>query len=101
MTHSKHNAFRNNRVHVLSKKCDTCIFRPGNKMNLNEGRVADMVAKAVKNESAIICHATLGTGADAVCRGFHDVHGDEVATMRLAKALDVIEWQDPPSKDQT
>lgn len=63
--------FRDDRVHVLSEKCATCIFRPGNLMRLRAGRVREMVDEARKNESAIVCHSTLG-GHEAVCRGFFD-----------------------------
>ena len=80
---SKHNAFRAGKVHVKARPCSTCIFHRGNKMQLAEGRVEQMVADAERNESAIICHSTLGTKANAVCRGFFDEHS--TLPLRLAR----------------
>lgn len=62
---------------LLSEPCLTCIFRPGNKMHLNPGRVAAMVGQAHADESFIVCHKTLPGEAPprfrpAVCRGFYD-----------------------------
>lgn len=84
-----HNAFRGWRVHVKGKMCSTCIFRTGNLMSLVPGRVEQMVAKAERDASAIICHDTLG-GDNAVCRGFFDRH--KTAPLQVAERLGVIEW---------
>jgi hypothetical protein len=51
--------FRDGRVHVCARMCDTCICRPGNLMELEEGRVEQMVALATMAESCIPCHETL------------------------------------------
>lgn len=92
------NAYRNGRVHVLNAKCATCIFRPGNLMHLADGRRDDMVHAARADDTAIICHATLPDDVDnAICRGFYDIHGRDVATLRLAQLANVITWQDQPS----
>lgn len=88
------NAYREGRVHVLAERCATCIFRPGNLMQLNRGRVRGMVDDARRHESAIICHATLYTGANAVCRGFFEAHATQ--PLQLADRLGLITWQDPP-----
>lgn len=62
------------RVRLCERRCDTCIFRPGNLMRLSEGRLKDMVDSCVRNEGHVTCHDTL-TGNDkglpgAVCRGW-------------------------------
>lgn len=85
----RRNSYRNGRVHVKRVRCPTCIFRPGNLMQLNDGRVDDMVAEATANESAITCHATLD-GDNAVCRGFFDLHATQ--PLQLADRLGYIEW---------
>ena len=87
---SRHNAFRDGRVHVQAEMCSTCVFRPGNLMSLQPGRVRDMVNEARRHDSAIVCHQTLGTGANAVCRGFYD-HWS-TTPLQLAERLDLIEW---------
>ncbi len=87
---SRRSPFRNNRVHVMSRLCDTCIFRPGNLMRLEEGRVDQMVRDSCAQDTAIICHETLD-GNKAVCRGFYERH--PTLPLILADKLGRIEWQ--------
>ena len=86
------NTFRNGKVHVLSEQCKTCIFRPGNLMQLSRGRVKEMVRLSKKTESYIVCHSTL-EGDTAVCRGFFDRHRTQ--PLQIAERLGYIEWQEP------
>ena len=88
------NIYRKGKVHVLAEQCSTCIFRPGNLMNLRRGTVKKLVAAAVADNSAIICHQTLGTRASAACRGFYDRHATQ--PLRIADRLGMIEWQELP-----
>jgi hypothetical protein len=83
--------YRNGRVHVCAERCATCIFRPGNRMQLQRGRVRQMVDEAKANESAITCHATL-TGEQAVCRGFFELHPTQ--PLQIAEWLGIINWQE-------
>jgi hypothetical protein len=75
--------------------CSTCIFRPGNLMHLEEGRVQSMVAGADENGSCIPCHRHLYNDEkiQPVCRGYWD-HGNSV-TLRLAAAMEIVEWHGP------
>lgn len=86
------------RVHVLARQCATCVFRPGNPMRLEAGRVAGMVASAVRDGGAITCHETLYGQADqeAVCRGFYDAHGHRVLALELAPRLGILVEVEPP-----
>lgn len=81
------NTYRDGKVHLMKQMCPTCIFRPGNKMQLENGRVEEMVAAATRDNSAIICHSTLDVD-NAVCRGFFDRHATQ--TLRIAERLNVI-----------
>lgn len=92
MTRRKKPVFRDGKIHVCRTMCKTCIFKPGNLMNLQPGRVEQMVADATKNESCIPCHCTLG-GAEAVCRGFYERH--PTSPLQIAQRLDRIELVDP------
>jgi len=65
-------------------------------MHLERGRVAGMVRDAQRNDSAIICHATLGTKANAVCRGFFDRYS--TLPLRLAQVIGNLVFVDPPKK---
>ncbi|MFE9770622.1 hypothetical protein ACFYOV_02850 [Streptomyces sp. NPDC005931] len=81
-------------VRVCEDRCTTCIFRPGNLMNLEPGRVAGMVNRAVADEGHIVCHKTLGTEAPAICEGFaaHPRGRAASLALRLARAgvLEII-----------
>lgn len=67
-------------------------------MDLEPGRVEQMVADSLRKDSAIICHATLGTDHPAVCRGFFDRHSRDVLPLRLAVMLERLSPVDPPDK---
>lgn len=84
----KNNSYRDGKVHVKKALCKTCIFRPGNKMHLEEGRVEGMVKSATEDGGAIICHDTLGTKENAVCRGFFNKH--KTSTLQVAERLGFI-----------
>lgn len=86
--------YRDGLVHVHRRMCSTCIFRPGNLMRLDEGRVEGMVADS-GDDGCIPCHQVLGE-EPSVCRGFFDLHKN--AILQVAERLDVITFTDPPEK---
>lgn len=90
------NAYRDGKVHVCSTMCDTCVFRPGNLMSLNPGRLRELIEQNRKAESGLVCHGTLGTDANAICRGFYDRYPTQ--PLQIASRLGRIRWQDPPTK---
>lgn len=81
------------KLRVMAEKCSTCIFRPGNKMRLNDGRVAGMLQDIRMRDSYITCHQTLGTGEPgAICKGGSDAHMGQLE--RIARRIDgVLEVQ--------
>ena len=89
------NIYRDGQVHVMAEKCSTCIFRPGNLMDLAPGRVAGMVRDCLEQDSTIVCHKTLyrRTRKHAVCRGFFDAYQGDIAPLRLAVAMGKIKEQ--------
>lgn len=64
-------------------------------MELNSGRVRQMVDEARAGEGAIVCHATLESGEHAVCRGFVDRYATQ--PLQIAERLDMFELVDPDS----
>lgn len=92
--HDPEGPFRDGKLWVLDDKCPTCIFRPGNLMDLDPETRDEMVAQAVRRQSTINCHSTLD-GPRSVCRGFYDVHRHEIFPLRLAAAMDLIEFEAP------
>ncbi|SEB46397.1 hypothetical protein SAMN04489727_1956 [Amycolatopsis tolypomycina] len=88
---------------LLTRKCETCIFRPGNLMHLNDGARDDMVRAALASDSWIVCHATLPAagipvGEQAICRGFWDVHARDSSGCRLAVAFGGPVLVPPPTE---
>jgi hypothetical protein len=90
---AKYAMYHEGRVHLCSRMCSTCIFLPGNKMFLEPGRVEEMVAASLKNDSGICCHATIGTEHPAVCKGFLDRH--HTIPIRLAQVMGLTAEVDP------
>jgi hypothetical protein len=88
---TKHNVFVNDKVHVRRRQCETCIF--GKNSPINTERRDEMVAKC-GDEGVIPCHKHIHQDApiEPVCHGFYALKGN--MTLRLADALDYIEWWD-------
>lgn len=93
---SEHNVYRDGKIHVMSAKCSTCIYRPGNLMRLAEGRKESMERDAVDSDGMIPCHQTLveydGVGDNAICRGFFDTQWRNIVALRLARVMGIIEF---------
>ncbi len=87
--------FRDNKLYVLDRKCDTCIFRPGNLMHLRDGARDKMVAECIEQNSQIPCHETLD-GPRSVCRGYWDLHKRDVPVLRMAVAFGMVAFDPPP-----
>lgn len=79
------------RPQLLSEKCKTCLYRPGNPANVRPGRVADITAKAIAGGGGLTCHSTLapglGNAARALCRGFYDAYGYLTNLIRINERL--------------
>lgn len=93
--------FRDDRVHVLAERCSTCVFRPGNQMKLEPGRVKDLLEDNLAADSALQCHKTLPYAAEgwepAVCRGFFDhPRSNESLALRMARVMNVITFDPIP-----
>lgn len=96
-----HEVYRNKRVHVLSERCSSCIFRSatdGRIQGVPPSRVAEMVQTARGNDSVIPCHQTIYEDdvEPAICRGYYDGSSDRIAALRVAKMLEAITFVDPP-----
>lgn len=92
-----HAIYVDGRVRVMRRMCDTCIFRSGNLMRLEPGRVDGMVRDAVARDSTIVCHDTLTHPLHAACRGFFDRH--KTQPLQVAERLRLVRWVEPNGKD--
>lgn len=96
MGRRKHNVVDSTGVRIMAELCATCIFRPGNKMQLHPDRVQGMVADALSREGGtIVCHETLDHREHAVCRGFFNRHKNDVALLQIAERMGVVVWHRP------
>lgn len=78
------------RVHVQQRMCDTCIFRPGNLMHLEEGRVESMV-EGCGEDGIIPCHEHMDTDTPGVCHGQYTKHRNQV--LQIAERFKVVKFQ--------
>lgn len=95
-----HDVYRDGKVHVLAEECETCVFRPGNRMRLEPGRLAGMVRDAKRADSTIVCHSTLYRTdgvRHAACRGFFDRH--PTTPLQVAERLGCVEYDPVPPKE--
>jgi hypothetical protein len=65
------------KARLLSRRCDTCILRPGDLMHLGTDRLRHFLNQVRSADSFVICHQTLpgmcdDTTLPAICRGFFD-----------------------------
>ncbi|MEU4677932.1 hypothetical protein [Micromonospora sp. NPDC023737] len=84
---------------LMSRQCDTCIFAPGNRMNLGPGRLRALVTQAREQGSYIVCHDTLPhylypQAKPAICRGFADRY--RTRALQLIERLWGFVEVDPP-----
>lgn len=79
-------------MHVCEVMCPTCVFRPGNLMDLRPGRLRGMVDEALADEGCVPCHERLRTAGctdgDAVCRGFFDRYPTQ--PLQVAERLGLL-----------
>lgn len=86
--------YSDGKVHVMAQMCSTCVFRPGNLMNLMPGRLKAMVTESIAEGGGITCHKTILGQAEqeATCRGFFDKYGERVQALQVADRIGVIEY---------
>lgn len=86
-----------NGLRVFTAPCSTCIFRPGNPMNLTPGRVKGMVEDVVRDDSFTTCHQTLtGEHPPTLCHGMTERHAGQI--VRIAERIGFIDLIEPPAK---
>ena len=97
-------------VQVFASQCDTCVFHPGNRMYLKEGRLADIVRSNLATGTALICHKTLPYGdhpeiGQTVCSGWFTRYGSRTASLQIVERLaersgvEPFDYIEPPPPD--
>jgi hypothetical protein len=83
-------------LHIMAAQCSTCIFRPGNLMQLNRGRLRDMVESTARDDTNVICHQTLDQPVGALCAGSVEQQPGQMA--RIAQRLNAVVLVEPEAK---
>lgn len=89
---------------LLSEQCATCIYRPGNPMHLQPGRLRQMTTAALQQGiQGVICHDTLPYGdhpgfGGTLCRGFYDKFGPASNFIRVIERIGGFQEVPPPAK---
>lgn len=91
-------------VRLLSEKCGTCVFRPGNPMHLATGRLRAIVEHNLQAGAGLTCHQTLPYApydvSPAWCRGFYDAYPDTTSGAFARTLIGFTEVPPPnPAKD--
>lgn len=93
-------------VWVMADRCATCVYRPGNLMNLMPGRLPQLTRENLERQSHLTCHSTLLYGTStrlrpAVCRGFADLPAAPTRSLALRTGLllNSIRFQQPDRPD--
>lgn len=77
------------KIPVYAERCSTCVFHPGNRMRLADGRLADLVAVNRARGTALVCHKTLHLPRRerVLCHGFFVAYGDSTAAVQIARRM--------------
>lgn len=84
---------RDGGVWVNREQCGTCIFRPGNLMDLKPGVVAAMKKAADERGTCIVCHEGMNGPHAAVCAGYFEHHKSHL--LQIAERIGVLRFQVP------
>jgi hypothetical protein len=90
------------RVRVLTRRCDTCLFRRGQPFGAE--RAAEVTEANVAAGALLTCHSTLPYGphpdfGPAVCAGFWARHATSTAAGRMARFLLGVTRINPPGEN--
>lgn len=95
------------RPRLFSRKCDTCVFHPGNMMHLAPGRLLDLVESNQQHGAMLVCHkTTYGQHpeiGETMCRGYFDAYAEGSMVPQVMEWLFGPEWYeevDPPSHSE-
>lgn len=87
-----------NGVRLLAEQCSTCIFRTGNLMHLNAGRLKDMLDEVRATDSYVICHQSLDREVGDICKGSNDAHYGQLMRMADRMQPQFVELVQPQEK---
>lgn len=74
---------------VFEQMCSTCIFRPGNLMQLRAGALKRIVNANLATGTLIMCHTTTHGQAEEeiACKGFFDRYGEGQMVVQVINRI--------------
>lgn len=94
----------NGKVRVLRKRCETCIFRPGQRELFGPERIDEIIERNVQVGALLTCHSTLTYGPNpnfgpAACAGFWIRYRRLVLAGVIATSIGIVRPM-PPIKEE-
>lgn len=91
------------KVRVLSRRCETCIFWPDDRMDLGPERTAEIERENIRKGTLLTCHSTLPYGehpdfGPAACYGFWTKHGRRMLIGRIAALIGILRVNPPKAE---
>ena len=74
---------------VFKEMCSTCVFRPGNPMQLRPGALKRVVEGNLASGTLLMCHTTtFGQAAEEIaCKGFFDRYGEGQMVVQVINRI--------------
>lgn len=84
---------------VFKEMCGTCVFRPGNLMQLRPGALKRVVDANLATGTLLMCHTTTHGQApeEIACKGFFDRYGERQMVVQVINRIG--SFQEVPLSD--
>ena len=76
---------------VYQERCKNCLF--SKEALVNPERIKEIIKTCLEEKTHFVCHkSTMQDDQGICCRGFYDIHGDEVDKIQVFKRLNLVEF---------
>ena len=78
------------KLKVCDKMCNECLFTPN---RIVEGeRKDEILTECLSQDKWFECHKGTIAGTHIICRGFYNMHKNDIWPLRLAQMVNMIEF---------
>ena len=86
-------------LQVIKSRCQNCLFEKDR--IVSPERAKEIIKECISAETHFICHcSTMLNSGNVCCRGFYDIHGDEIRKIQIAKKLNLLEFVELPETEK-
>ena len=86
-------------LQVFNSKCQNCLFKQDR--IVSPERAKEIITECIDQNTHFICHcSTMLNSGNVCCRGFYDIHGDEIQKIQIAKRLNLVESVELPETEK-